>query len=179
MTKEETSEKICIDTQMITHSILKEDFKSFLLENIGEDFPYTTLLSKNEVIGNLKYKLYISWGEAKKKFDIFEKEIRLKYLEFKQEYFEEGIKIFNRIISLGFKVKNKNTFMKDCVNISVIIKNKIKIFFCNDEELERYCKRLNYDLEFIRIPIDSNKIIKDAFNKSKFQYWKHHQRAKR
>lgn len=179
MEKEEVSERICIDTQMITHAILNEYFKNLLIENIGIDFPYTTELCKKETIGNLKFKLNISWGEAKNRFSLFEKEIGLKYLEFKPEYYHEGNKMYDKIISLDMRVKNKITFLKDCANICVIMKNKINVFFCNDEELEKACKKLNYNLEFIRIPVDSQKIIKDTFKEIKSQYRKNHQKARK
>ena len=85
--------KIAIDANMRTHAILDVDFRKLLFENKGEDFPYTTCSCKHETIGNLKEELKISWTEARNKFECFEKEIGLKYLQYKQEYYDKGVEL--------------------------------------------------------------------------------------
>ncbi|MAG01870.1 hypothetical protein CMI42_00895 [Candidatus Pacearchaeota archaeon] len=162
--------EICLDSMIITSAILDEDFKRLLIQNIRKDISYTTQVCRKECVGNLIEKLKIKREVAESKFKEFENEISLRYLEFKEEYYSEGTKLFSDILLLGLKIKKKSTLLKDCLNIITLLKNDIKIFFSNDEDLEKACKRLNIDIEFIRIADSSEKVVKDFFRQFKFQF---------
>ncbi len=165
--------KICIDAQMMTSAMLNFDFKRTLIQEIGEDFPYTTEVCRGETIGNIKGIKKISWQDAESEFESLKQEISLKFLDFKeQEDWQEGLKLFNKVISSGMKIKDERTFKKDCVNISIITRNKISIFFCNDEELEKACEKFKIKIKFVRIATSNTKIIKDFWKNWKKNYSK-------
>jgi len=170
--------KVCVDANMMTQAILNSDFKTILIQNVGSDFPYTTGACRGETIGNIKYELKISWDEAKRKFEDFKNKISLKFLNFKEGYYDEGQKLFDKVTSSGFKIQNKKTFLKDCVNIITILKNEVSIFFCNDEELEKACKKFGIKIKFIRISPSGTKLIKD-FWRLNYPKWKHQKRYRK
>lgn len=172
--------KVGIDAMMMTHAILKSDFKFFLKSQMGKDFPYTTGICKKETIGNLVKLLKISYKKAKNKFSVFEKEINLKYLPYKPEYYDEANKFFNEV-KKSMRIKNLRTFRKDCVNIIILKDNNISEFFSNDEELEKACKKFNKKINFVKIADSSEKVIKNWRQQTYFKkrYQKKGRRAKR
>lgn len=172
--------KVCIDANMMTSAILNLDFKRVLIQNIGKDFPYTTEICRKETIGNIQKDLRINWKEAEEKFEEFGKDISLNFLDFKEEYIEEGYEFFEKVISSGMKIKNLRTFKKDCINVITILRNNVNVFFCNDEELANVCKRFKIKIEFIPISLSDRKIIKEFWKQyPKLKYRKRHQKAKR
>lgn len=158
--------KICIDSNMMTLAILKLEFKKLLIENKGDDTPFTTESFKKESISNLSKIKRIPKEEAKKEFEIFEKEIGLRRIEFKEEYYTEGSKLFSDVLKSGIRIKKKSTFLSDCVNLVTIKHNNVSTLFSNDEDLEKVCKNFIKSIKIVKIPLDSTKIIKDYF---KFQ----------
>lgn len=155
--------KICIDANMMTSAILKPDFKKLLIENKGNDMPFTTEELKKESIGNLRKIKSVSVEEAEREFGIFEKEIGLKYIEFKEEYYNEGMNLFSEVMKSGIKIKKILTFLMDCVNLITIKNNGISVLFSNDEDLKKVCKNFVKSIQVVKIQADSDKIIKDFF----------------
>ncbi len=179
MEKENNFEKICIDTQILTLSILNDNFKNILKDNIMGDYPFTTILCKNESIGNLMHILNINWKEASKKFESLKTELKLDIIDYRQEHLQKGKELYEKVLNSNLFIKNKKTLLVDCVNLFVILENKIKIYFSNDEDLSKICRTFHINLDFVRISDSTNKTIKDAFDKPKFQYLKKGQKAKK
>ncbi len=155
--------KICIDSNMMTLAILKPDFKKLLIENKGNDMPFTTEEFKKESIGNLRKIKSVSVEEAEREFGIFEKEIGLKYLEFKDEYYNGGMNLFSEVMKSGIKIRKILTFLMDCINLITIKNNGISVLFSNDEDLKKVCKNFVKSIQVVKIQADSDKVIKDFF----------------
>ncbi|MDO8517434.1 MAG: hypothetical protein Q7S33_04910 [Nanoarchaeota archaeon] len=116
--------------------------------------------------------------EATEKFEELKKDISLNILEFKEEDYIAGRNFFNEVLSSGMKIKKINTFLIDCVNICILLRNKIQVFFSNDEDLKKVCKRFNKNIEVISIAESNEKVIKNFF-RQKQKYWKKGQKSKR
>lgn len=155
--------KICIDANMMILAILKPDFKKLLIENKGDDMPFTTESFKKEAVRNIYKIKKISEEEAGREFGDFEKEIGLKYLEFKDNYTDEGMDLFSKVMKFGIKIKKLSTFLTDCVNLVTIKNNNVSVLFTNDEDLAKVCRNFLKNIKIIKIQADSNKVIKDHF----------------
>tara|TARA_Y100000310_G_scaffold167136_1_gene166890 strand:- start:1787 stop:2455 length:669 start_codon:yes stop_codon:yes gene_type:complete len=172
--------KIGIDSNMLTSAILSPDFKKILIENMGEDSPHTTHKCRMETIGNIKYKLKITYPQAKIKFDILQKEIKLRFLNLENNDFTNGKNLFNKIKSSGIKIKKIKTFLADCVNVTILLRNGITTFFCNDEDLAKGCKNQKISMEFISLATSNEKIIKNFYKEqTKFRRRKKGQKARK
>ena len=117
----------------------------------------------------------LSWSEAINKFEELENELTLRFLDYEDRDYTQGWEFYDNVIKSSLKIKNKKTFLADCVNIAILERNKVKTFFCNDEDLAKACKFFKKNIEFIRIADSPEKLRKDFFN----QYHKEHRQKKR